>query len=138
MEFSQERILEWVAISSSRGIFSTEIAPPSLASPALAGGFFTHCTTWEASLRIDWAPSQRPLFPWTAALHRLACPLSWLFFSLLPTRSRQQLCDPHLDQPAWPHPAGGSRGPGALAEAPAFFLLSWPRSQSVGSHSLLA
>ena len=36
------RILEWVAISFSR----------SLASPALAGGFFTTSATWEALLRV--------------------------------------------------------------------------------------
>ena len=34
-------ILEWVAISSSRGSFQPRIKPPSLVSPALAGGFFT-------------------------------------------------------------------------------------------------
>lgn len=47
-------------------------------------------------------------------------------------------CSPHLAQPARPQPAGCSRGPGALAQAPAFFLLSWPRSQSDGSHPLCA
>ena len=35
----QARILEWVAISFSKG--SSQIVPASLASPALAGGFFT-------------------------------------------------------------------------------------------------
>ena len=41
---SQARILEWVAIFSSRG----SSWPMSLASPALAGGFFTTSSTWEA------------------------------------------------------------------------------------------
>ena len=38
---SQARILEWVAISSSRDLPDPGIEPTSLASPALAGGFFT-------------------------------------------------------------------------------------------------
>ena len=37
MEFSKARILEWVAISSSRDLPDPDI---ELASPALAGGFF--------------------------------------------------------------------------------------------------
>ena len=39
----QARVLEWVAISFSRG--SPGIEPPS---PALAGRFFTTSATWEA------------------------------------------------------------------------------------------
>ena len=37
----QARILEWAAISSSRGSFQPRIEPLSHVSPALAGGFFT-------------------------------------------------------------------------------------------------
>jgi len=37
----QARILEWVAISSSRGLPNPRIVPRSLASLALAGGFLT-------------------------------------------------------------------------------------------------
>ena len=37
----QARILEWVAISSSRGSSDSGIEPMSPASPTLAGGFFT-------------------------------------------------------------------------------------------------
>ena len=37
----QGRILEWVAISFSRGSSQPGIEPGSLASPALSGGFFT-------------------------------------------------------------------------------------------------
>ena len=44
----QARILEWVAISSTRGSSCLGITPRSLMSPALAGGFFTISTTWEA------------------------------------------------------------------------------------------
>ena len=38
---SQARILEWVAMSFSRGSSQPEIEPTTPASPALAGGFFT-------------------------------------------------------------------------------------------------
>ena len=44
----QPRILEWVATPSSRGSSNPGIKPLSLMSPALAGGFFTTSTTWEA------------------------------------------------------------------------------------------
>ena len=37
----QARILEWVAISSSRGSFQPRIKPTSPVAPALAGRFFT-------------------------------------------------------------------------------------------------
>ena len=36
----QARILEWVAIPSSRGSFQSTVEPVSFMSPALAGGFF--------------------------------------------------------------------------------------------------
>ena len=45
----QERILKRVGHFLLQGIFPDPvIEPPSLASPALAGGFFTLSTTWEA------------------------------------------------------------------------------------------
>ena len=44
----QARILERVAISSSRGSSHPGIKPASLASAALAGGFFTVSAAWEA------------------------------------------------------------------------------------------
>ena len=44
-EIFKPRILEWVTISSSRGFSRPRITP---VSPALAGGFFTTCTTQEA------------------------------------------------------------------------------------------
>ena len=37
----QARVLQWVAMPSSRGLPDPGIQPKSLASPALAGGFFT-------------------------------------------------------------------------------------------------
>ena len=43
----QARILEWVAIFFSRG-FSWPKDQTHVLSPALAGGFFTTSTTWEA------------------------------------------------------------------------------------------
>ena len=44
----QAKILEWVAISSSRDLPNPGIKPTSPASPALAGRFFTMSTTWGA------------------------------------------------------------------------------------------
>ena len=44
----QARVLEWVAIPSSRGFPDPEIKLTSLMSPALAGSFFTASVTWEA------------------------------------------------------------------------------------------
>ena len=38
---SQARVLEWVTISSSRGLPDPGIEPVSSASPVLTGGFFT-------------------------------------------------------------------------------------------------
>ena len=47
----QERILEWEVVPSSMGSsWLRKMAPASLKSPALAGGFFTTNTTWEACL----------------------------------------------------------------------------------------
>jgi len=41
MEFSSQRILEWVSISTPWDLPGPGIKPTSLTSPALAGGFFT-------------------------------------------------------------------------------------------------
>ena len=43
----QARIMEWVANSFSRGSPQSRITLTSLASPALAGRFFTNCIIWE-------------------------------------------------------------------------------------------
>ena len=44
----QTRVLEWVACPPPGNLPNPGIEPMSLASPALAGGFFTTNTTWEA------------------------------------------------------------------------------------------
>ena len=45
----QGRILEWVVVSLLQGIFPNPgIKPVSFMCPALASGFFTTSTTWEA------------------------------------------------------------------------------------------
>ena len=44
----QARILELVAMPSSRNLPDPEIEPVSLMSPALAGRFFTASAPWEA------------------------------------------------------------------------------------------
>ena len=43
----QARILEWVAMPSSRGSSDPGIKPITLESPALAGGFFTTSAAQE-------------------------------------------------------------------------------------------
>jgi len=49
----QERTLEWGAISYSKGDLSDpEIKLASLASPLLAGGFFTTSTTWGSPIHL--------------------------------------------------------------------------------------
>ena len=44
----QARILDWVAISSSRDLPHPATEPRSLMSPALADEFFTSIATWES------------------------------------------------------------------------------------------
>ena len=48
----QEKILEWVAFLSPGDLPDPGIESESLASPALAGGFFTPSTTWEAQFNL--------------------------------------------------------------------------------------
>ena len=48
MGILQARILEWVAMPSSRGSSQPRDQPVSLMSPALAGEFFTTSASWEA------------------------------------------------------------------------------------------
>ena len=43
----QARLLEWLAVPSSRRSPDPGIEPTSLMFPALAGGFFTTNATWE-------------------------------------------------------------------------------------------
>ena len=49
-EILQARILEWVAFPSPGDRPNPGIAPMSLMSPALAGGFFATSSTWEAQM----------------------------------------------------------------------------------------
>ena len=44
----QARIPEWVTLPAPWDFLNLGIEPESLATPALAGGFFTTSTTWEA------------------------------------------------------------------------------------------
>ena len=44
----QARILEWVAVPSSRDLPNPGIEPTSLASPSLADRFYATSATWEA------------------------------------------------------------------------------------------
>ena len=55
----QAKILEWVAIPSSRESSPPGIEPMLLMSPALAGRFFTTSTTWEAPKILN-----HPQFCW--------------------------------------------------------------------------
>ena len=48
----QARILEWVAVPSSWGSCQPRNQTVSLASPALAGVFFTTSATWEAHFSV--------------------------------------------------------------------------------------
>ena len=68
----QARILEWVAVHSSRGSSDPGIEPMSLITPTLAGGFFTTSTTWEAPKselgrvclflsKLSWGSFRKPL-----------------------------------------------------------------------------
>ena len=73
----QERILEWVAISPSRG--SSWPRHAGLVCPALAGRFFTTSTTWKAlqisrgiAIKIIWLAS-----PETDSLH-VSLIYSWI------------------------------------------------------------
>ena len=47
----QARILEWVPCAPPGDLPEPGIKPTSLASPTLAGGFFTTSATWEAPYR---------------------------------------------------------------------------------------
>ena len=50
MGILQVRMLEWVAMPSSRGSSWPGVESPSLMSPVLAVGFFTTSATWEARM----------------------------------------------------------------------------------------
>ena len=52
----QAKMLEWVAMPSSRASSNPGIESMSLMYPALAGGFFTTSATWEAPKDVVIAP----------------------------------------------------------------------------------
>ena len=64
----QARILEWVAMPSSRGLPNPWMDPVSVSSPALTGRFFPTSATWEAPLksRDDACSSRYPQRPHNA------------------------------------------------------------------------
>ena len=49
----QARILEWLPFPTSGDLLISGIKHALLASPALAGGFFTKCATWEVPVNWD-------------------------------------------------------------------------------------
>ena len=49
----QERVLEWVAVPSSRGSSDPGTEPASLMSPVLSGRFFTTTATQEALIQLQ-------------------------------------------------------------------------------------
>ena len=53
----QVRILEWVAMSSSRALPDSGIEPASLMSLASADGFFTTSATWDAMCLCSFCPT---------------------------------------------------------------------------------
>ena len=66
MGILQARILEWVAVPSSRGLPDPRIEPESVVSPALAGRFFTTeppekpCKWLDVKI-FPWKPVHRPV-----------------------------------------------------------------------------
>ena len=52
MEFSRQEYWSEVPFPTPGDLPNPGIKPASLKSPALAGGFFTASTTWEAQLDI--------------------------------------------------------------------------------------
>ena len=75
----QAKTLDWGAISSSGNLPGPGIEPTSLASPALAGGFFTISAIWEAHLSsllllLSTSVVSDSGRPYGLQLARLCCP----------------------------------------------------------------
>ena len=86
----QARILEWVAITSSRGSSRPRDGAASLVSPALAGRFFTTSTIWNSFSQYymsTWSPSWFP--SWWQNGHICSCPHIHLDFSSLNHRTKE-------------------------------------------------
>ena len=54
MEFSKQEYWSGLPVPTPGDLPNPGVEPTSLVSPALAGGFFTTCTTWEVPLKIQW------------------------------------------------------------------------------------
>ena len=73
----QPRILEWVAMPSSRDLPDPGIEPMSLGSPALAAEFFTTSATWEALVYLEspadkiWALCLMGFFGFGSSVYRI-------------------------------------------------------------------
>ena len=120
---SQARIPECVAISSSRGFSPSRVEPASLASPALAGRFFTveppgepinHCPHPQSLLPLlasqlrtaaeskTWVPPFPPGSFWAPTISRLDYYPSRVTI-FLPTSGHEPHTSCHLKSPAWTH-----------------------------------
>ena len=87
------RILEWIALPSSRDLPDPGIEPKSLMSAALTGGFLTTTTTWEAQrstipclikdvcyrLTEKWIFVVHPILSWTIV--NLQCCISFKYIA---------------------------------------------------------
>ena len=62
----QPKILEWVAMPTSRDLPNPGIEPISLMSPELTGGFFTTCPTWGANLYKTPQQKSATIWAWGA------------------------------------------------------------------------
>ena len=121
----QARILEWVAISFSRGSSGPrDQTRISYVSPALAGGFFTINTIWESLGEMNWY--QRILDFWQQS--PLHCYRDiWKISCLLLFKSSPTLCESDC---MWCRPCGLQRaGLSVLHCLPGVFSDSCPLSQ---------
>jgi len=80
MGILQARILEWVAMPSSRG--SSQPREQTQVSH-IAGGFFSIWATWGSLFRCVHMPNFLDLFMHWWTTHHILFPLTWLYFCLL-------------------------------------------------------
>ena len=67
MDFSRQKYWNGVPFPIPRDLPAPRVEPASLASPLLAGGFFTTSATWEAPLFFQFSCVWLFATPWTAA-----------------------------------------------------------------------
>ena len=72
----QARILEWVEFPSPEDLPDQGIEPMFPASPALVGGFFYHCATWEAPISCESASILL-----NTLVNEYSCPCGYLLVS---------------------------------------------------------